>query len=90
MKRHELSEAQWKRVKDLLPPERKPQGGRPGKNNREMAQCDGILAEYRYSLAGFARTVWPLAKCVQSISCMDKGRRMGERSGTVDPARYSR
>ena len=36
MKRHELSEAQWKRVKDLLPPERKPQGGRPGKNNREM------------------------------------------------------
>lgn len=36
MKRHELSEAQWNRVKDLLPPERKPQGGRPAKSNREM------------------------------------------------------
>ena len=36
MRRHELSEAQWNRIKDLPPPERKPQGGRPTKNNREM------------------------------------------------------
>ena len=36
MKRHELSEAQWNRLKDLLPPEKKPHGGRPGKSNREM------------------------------------------------------
>ena len=36
MKRHELKEEQWNRIKDLLPPERKPQGGRPGKSNREM------------------------------------------------------
>ena len=36
MRRHELSEAQWNRIKDLLPPERKPQGGRPAKSNREM------------------------------------------------------
>lgn len=36
MKRHELSEGQWNRVKELFPPERKAQGGRPGKSNREM------------------------------------------------------
>ena len=36
MKRHEISEKQWNRIKSLFPPERKPQGGRPGKSNREM------------------------------------------------------
>jgi len=36
MKRHEISEKQWNKIKDLFPPERKPQGGRPGKSNREM------------------------------------------------------
>lgn len=41
MKRHELSEAQWTRIKDLLPLEKKPHGGRPGKSNREM--LNGIL-----------------------------------------------
>lgn len=41
MKRHELSEAQWVRIKDLFPPEKKPHGGRPGKSNREM--LNGIL-----------------------------------------------
>lgn len=41
MKRHELSEAQWARIKDLFPPEKKPHGGRPGKSNREM--LNGIL-----------------------------------------------
>ena len=36
MRRHEISESQWNRIKDLLPPERKPHGGRPAKSNREM------------------------------------------------------
>ncbi len=36
MKRHEISEQQWNRIKDKFPPEKKPQGGRPGKSNREM------------------------------------------------------
>ena len=36
MRRHELSETQWNRIKDLLPPERKPQGGCPTKSNRVM------------------------------------------------------
>ena len=36
MKRHEISEKQWNRIKGLFPPEKKPQGGRPGKSNREM------------------------------------------------------
>ncbi len=36
MRRHEISEEQWNKMKDLLPPERKPQGGRPGKSNRMM------------------------------------------------------
>lgn len=36
MKRHEMNEDQWNRIKDLLPPERKPQGGRPAKSNRKI------------------------------------------------------
>ena len=36
MKRHEISEKQWNRIKSLFPPERKAQGGRPGKSNRDM------------------------------------------------------
>jgi len=36
MKRHEVSDGQWQRLKALLPPERKPQGGRPAKDNRMM------------------------------------------------------
>lgn len=41
MKRHEIREKQWNGIKSLFPPERKPQGGRPGKSNREM--LDAIL-----------------------------------------------
>ena len=36
IKRHELSKAQWARIKDLLPPEKKPHWGLTGKSNREM------------------------------------------------------
>ena len=36
MRRHELSEAQWNRIKNLLTSERKSQGSRPAKSNREM------------------------------------------------------
>ena len=36
MKRHKMTEAQWARIKDLLPPEKKAHGGRPGKSNRQM------------------------------------------------------
>ena len=44
MRRHELSNEQWEKIKDLLPPERKPQGGRPAKNNRIM--MNGILLRF--------------------------------------------
>ena len=36
MKRHEIGEKQWNGIEFLFPPEKKPQGGRPGKGNREM------------------------------------------------------
>lgn len=36
MKRHEISETQWNRIRKLPPPERKPRGGRPAKDNRLM------------------------------------------------------
>lgn len=36
MRRHEITEEQWKRIKNILPPERKKQGGRPAKDNRQM------------------------------------------------------
>jgi len=32
-KRYELTDEQWEQLKDMLPDERKPQGGRPAKNN---------------------------------------------------------
>jgi len=41
MRRHEISEEQWNRIKDLLPAERNPQGGRPAKDNRLM--LNGII-----------------------------------------------
>ena len=36
MKGHEISEKQRNRIKVKFPPEKKPQGGRPEKSNREM------------------------------------------------------
>jgi len=41
MRRHELTESQWNRIRDLLPPERKAQGGSPAKDNRMVMH--GIL-----------------------------------------------
>lgn len=41
MKRHELTDAQWERIKDILPPERKRGAGRPAKDNRVM--LNGII-----------------------------------------------
>lgn len=41
MRRHELSEEQWNKTKGLLPSEKKPQGGRPAKDNRLM--LNGII-----------------------------------------------
>jgi transposase len=41
MRRHEISDIQWEKIKELLPAERKPQGGRPAKDNRLM--LNGIL-----------------------------------------------
>ena len=39
MRRHELTNEQWEKLKDLLPPERKPQCGRPAKDNRQMVNA---------------------------------------------------
>ena len=35
-RRYEIRDDQWDRMKDLLPAERKPQGGRPPKDHRKM------------------------------------------------------
>ncbi|MEV2333114.1 IS5 family transposase [Paenibacillus larvae] len=35
-RRYELRDDQWNEIKDVLPPERKTQGGRPAKDNRQM------------------------------------------------------
>ncbi|THF78464.1 transposase [Cohnella fermenti] len=40
-RRYEIRDDQWERLKDLLPPERKPQGGRPAIDNRKM--LNGML-----------------------------------------------
>jgi len=36
IKRHELTDEQWERIKDLLPLERSGKKGRPARDNREM------------------------------------------------------
>ena len=36
MRRHEINDNKWNKIKDFSPPERKPRGGRPGKSNRMM------------------------------------------------------
>lgn len=35
-RRYELTDEEWEQLKNLLPAERKPQGGRPAKENRHM------------------------------------------------------
>ena len=39
MRRHELTNEQWEKLRDLLPPERKAHGGRPAKDNRLMVHA---------------------------------------------------
>ena len=53
-KRYELTESEWNRIKDMLPPEHPKEGkrGRP-------AKCDN-----RSALNG----IWPMADCVQPLS----------------------
>lgn len=41
MKRYEISNKEWERIKDILPPERTGKKGRPAKNNRSM--LNGML-----------------------------------------------
>ena len=41
MKRYEISNKEWERIKDILPPERTGKKGRPEKNNRSM--LNGML-----------------------------------------------
>jgi len=36
MKRYEISESQWERIRGKLPPEKRAGAGRPAKSNREM------------------------------------------------------
>jgi|SRR6476620_1769289 len=40
-RRHEINDDQWNKIKDLLPAESKPQGGRPPKDHRHM--LNGML-----------------------------------------------
>ena len=41
MTQYEITNEEWERIKDLLPPERTDWAGRPGKDNRTM--LNGIL-----------------------------------------------
>lgn len=47
--RHEISNADWERVKDILPPENTGEG-RPSKSNRDM--LNGMLGLLRRALHG--------------------------------------
>ena len=40
--RHEISDENWKRIKDLLPPENRGEG-RPSRSNRVMFKFNGML-----------------------------------------------
>lgn len=86
MRRHELSETQWNRIKDLLPAERKPQGGRPAKSNRKMLNAMVYWLNTSIPWRDLPERFEPW----QSVSRMDKSRRMGERLGQSDPTGYSR
>ena len=61
MKRHELTEEQGNKVREL-----------PGN-----AQWNPVLAEYRDTLEGPAGAVWPLEKCVHPVSPMESARPLG-------------
>ena len=76
----EISEQQWNRIRDQFPPERKPQGGRPGKSSRIMlnAILYCVLAEYWNTVAGSAGAVRAMAERIQPVPGLDKGRGMGK------------
>ena len=50
------------------------------------AQRDTILAEHRGSMAGSARAIRTLAKCIQPVSSMDKSWCMGMNPYSSDRA----
>ena len=52
MKRHELTEEQWNKVKEQLPPEKPAHGGRPGKDNRYGPWKSVYTRFRRWSLQG--------------------------------------
>ena len=55
-----MTEEQWKKVKDRLPPEKPKHEGRPGKDNRESTQiglrtCRKIMEEHRGAFAWYQK-----------------------------------
>ena len=78
MKRHEISEKQWNRLKEKFPPEKKPQGGQAWKKQPGNAQRDSVLAEHRNTMAGSAGAVRAMAERIQQVSGMDKSWSMGK------------
>ena len=88
MKRHEINEKQWNRIKDKFPHERKPQGGRPGKSNLAMLNAIPCWLNIWGFHAGFAGAIRPIAKRIQPVSGLDKSRSMGKYLYSPDRAGF--
>ena len=72
LRRYELTDDEWNRIVDLLPPENTGKQGRPRKNNRTI--LNGIMWIARSGAPWrdpFTRTLWSLGNRLQPLSKMD-------------------
>ena len=74
-KRYKLTESEWLRIKDMLPPEHPKEGkrGRPAKCDNRSAM-NGILwiARGGATVEGTSREIWPMADCLQPLPQMER------------------
>lgn len=67
VKRHKITEGQWERIKDLVPPERSGGKGLSAKDNRMDNQCNNLDAKKRSTLVRFTGMVWFMEQCIKPI-----------------------
>ena len=68
LRRYELTDDEWNRIVDLLPPENTGKQGRPRKDNRYHCQRNGVDRSQWCSMARPARALWPMGDCLLAVS----------------------
>ena len=73
LRRYELTDDEWNRIVDLLPPENTGKQGRPRKDNRTIVNGMVWIAHSGAPWRRPARALWPMGDCLQPLPQMDRG-----------------